>query len=662
MAAVCSARAPGVNPRCQSAMTIRGRDREFTQTRRDLTATRKCATLRVGKIASEGTEDTMAENPKRVDLRVGNFACSIQGFKNPVKPLGEVLSTLQSALAETPELAGAGIAIDAGEIEALAGKIAAGNGVAADDVEVTTGLIIVCRTAEGADGITGETANESADESADESPDESTGVPLDAEAAEPAPEENAERATGSLGILDIGDTAVDAALDAASEALEGIDSDAGEPDAGDEKVVTFPQASDPHSVNTPSSARDEAHIHDNAESAALRSGDPYVRELVERVERINAGAGQADARSSNGDDFAELRQHAGPDAAREDAEQAAVPAPVMPALESIFAAPEATEESEVAEVAEENIFAAPEAAVETAVAETPDDQVVALAEDQDADAGTAGGPAIDESSDDDTPDEAAPEMPEPAVENEDRPDADINIFTAPDATPETAPETAPETTPDEQETAPEPDKPDTNIFATPDGQDSEPEAGAPGDDDLKARFDSLVERYRGMEYDLDPAPDSATPESIEPPGTGTAYAMESDAGTGIDTGIEHGTGNDDSPSGETVAGETVTAPAEGRAPDDASLARLVQASGAESSAELLACAAAWLHLVGGRKSFARREVIEVFDRIEGEHDRSPEARIRAFGSLVRSGNIVKVGDGEFALGDDLSQTLASVIA
>jgi hypothetical protein len=80
-----------------------------------------------------------------------------------------------------------------------------------------------------------------------------------------------------------------------------------------------------------------------------------------------------------------------------------------------------------------------------------------------------------------------------------------------------------------------------------------------------------------------------------------------------------------------------------------SAAALAARAGATDVADLLAVSAAWLTLAGGRPRFSRREVMEVFEMLPGEHPRTLEARIKGFGKLVRSGTLMLVEDGAFAM-------------
>ncbi len=92
----------------------------------------------------------MSDATKRLDLQFGSFACSVQGFDDPVQPVQQVLQALQNLLEETPELADAGISFDAEAIERLIGEVARRADVAEENVEIVPGLIIVHRRGDDA--------------------------------------------------------------------------------------------------------------------------------------------------------------------------------------------------------------------------------------------------------------------------------------------------------------------------------------------------------------------------------------------------------------------------------------------------------------------------------------------------------------------------------
>jgi hypothetical protein len=96
----------------------------------------------------------MSGTTKRLDLQFGVFACSVQGFDDPVQPVRQVLQALQSLLEETPEIADAGISFDAEAIERLVGEVARRADIDEENVEIVPGLIIVHRG--GGNAATGE--------------------------------------------------------------------------------------------------------------------------------------------------------------------------------------------------------------------------------------------------------------------------------------------------------------------------------------------------------------------------------------------------------------------------------------------------------------------------------------------------------------------------
>ena len=60
-------------------------------------------------------------------------------------------------------------------------------------------------------------------------------------------------------------------------------------------------------------------------------------------------------------------------------------------------------------------------------------------------------------------------------------------------------------------------------------------------------------------------------------------------------------------------------------------------------------AAAWMVLIQGQTTFKRRDVVEVFETIPGEHSKTLEARIKGFGKAVRNGQMIMVEEGVYGL-------------
>ena len=80
-------------------------------------------------------------------------------------------------------------------------------------------------------------------------------------------------------------------------------------------------------------------------------------------------------------------------------------------------------------------------------------------------------------------------------------------------------------------------------------------------------------------------------------------------------------------------------------------AELAQLVGAMTLGDLLMASAAWLRTSQGKAEFSRQDVMEVFSTIPGDHVDSLEARIKGFGKLLRSGSLVPASDGMFTLGE-----------
>ena len=78
-------------------------------------------------------------------------------------------------------------------------------------------------------------------------------------------------------------------------------------------------------------------------------------------------------------------------------------------------------------------------------------------------------------------------------------------------------------------------------------------------------------------------------------------------------------------------------------------AGLAQRAGAESVPDLMVASAAWMVLIQGQTQFTRREVLGVFDTIPGDHEKTPEARIKGFGKAVRNGHLVAVSEGVYGI-------------
>jgi len=78
-------------------------------------------------------------------------------------------------------------------------------------------------------------------------------------------------------------------------------------------------------------------------------------------------------------------------------------------------------------------------------------------------------------------------------------------------------------------------------------------------------------------------------------------------------------------------------------------AGLAERAGAQAVPDLMVAAAAWMVLIKGQTQFTRREVLDVFDTIPGEHEKTPESRIKGFGKAVRNGHLVMIEEGVFGI-------------
>lgn len=114
--------------------------------------------------------------------------------------------------------------------------------------------------------------------------------------------------------------------------------------------------------------------------------------------------------------------------------------------------------------------------------------------------------------------------------------------------------------------------------------------------------------------------------------------------------MEANPGYADDPADQDGSGDA--APVSDEASSEYTVAGLVQAAGATTIPDMMICAAAWMVLLQGKVSFTRREVLDVFDQIPGDHEKTLEARIKGFGKATRNGQLVAVEDGTFGLSQE----------
>jgi hypothetical protein len=99
-------------------------------------------------------------------------------------------------------------------------------------------------------------------------------------------------------------------------------------------------------------------------------------------------------------------------------------------------------------------------------------------------------------------------------------------------------------------------------------------------------------------------------------------------------------------------GDADSEPAPDNVGTEYTVAGLVQAASATTVPDMMICAAAWMVLLQGKVSFTRREVLDVFDKIPGDHEKTLEAQIKGFGKATRNGQLIAVEDGLFGLSQE----------
>ena len=119
-------------------------------------------------------------------------------------------------------------------------------------------------------------------------------------------------------------------------------------------------------------------------------------------------------------------------------------------------------------------------------------------------------------------------------------------------------------------------------------------------------------------------------------------------GSGFDALLKKVHGSDDDGDGAADDKDT-SAENSGPAYTDITATDLAARNGGDQVSDLLAASAAWLTLVEDKEHFTRREVMQVFDTLPGDHPRTLEARIKGYGKLVRSDVLILIDDGIFAL-------------
>jgi hypothetical protein len=103
------------------------------------------------------------------------------------------------------------------------------------------------------------------------------------------------------------------------------------------------------------------------------------------------------------------------------------------------------------------------------------------------------------------------------------------------------------------------------------------------------------------------------------------------------------------PAPEEPEPEPQSAAPEAPAEEPYTAEKLAKAAHAKTVEDLIVCSAAWMVLMKGQTKFARRDVLEVFDKLPGDHPTTLEAKIKGFGKAVRNGHLIPISDGVFGI-------------
>ena len=83
--------------------------------------------------------------------------------------------------------------------------------------------------------------------------------------------------------------------------------------------------------------------------------------------------------------------------------------------------------------------------------------------------------------------------------------------------------------------------------------------------------------------------------------------------------------------------------------DPGSPAGFARAVGAASLPEMMAAAAGYMMMIEDRDRVTRPDIMSMVQAVAGDTPLSAEAKVKAFGKLVRSGQIVRADGGQFFL-------------
>ena len=642
----------------------------------------------------------MAEDGKRVEVRMGTFACTIEGYDDPISKLKEVMGLVQQMISETPALVDVSADVDNAEVqEALDAQSEPVRMRKADrnDEEIETIPDDPVPDSE-TDGDFTLAAAAATDVVTD-------GTDLDAEAVGVVEED---LGTGDVAIATEGARADDDPTVAAKNDRDAVNIFA-EPDEND----TVPEADRHYAEVTESKGLDRpTDVPDDRfpeTSAAFSGTEGTGNETADDARPEDTGTGR---RLYGLGRFAAAltgrRRGEAEDAETEPAPNADTPKSEDTAADNGASAPDPVAAPDRVQPAEEetfNIFAdapTPDSANQEPPASPtgdpasyktgdgpgsaflePLDDYSTPAESQPLETAVD---AFDRFENGDTADRTHPSAHDPAEDGELDNAADAAAFALPDDKTEveaeeraaggfrslfsprsrgpldagsderyttifdSAEETATGSTPSDEadvaETA-EKDSPLRNIFADPEDE-REPETD---------RFPPAPESGAGVDPFAPPVTeDDETPRvsAIPMNSAGTATRDVPAAETGDDRfgallDRLHAGVDDNSVPRMGAPGEEGEETAAAPEAAGVTAADLAEISGAETVADMLSASAAWLTLTEGKLRFSRRDVMDVFEGIPGEHPKTLEARIKGYGKLVRSGTLVLIGDGQFAL-------------
>ena len=607
----------------------------------------------------------MAEQGKKVEVRFGAFTCSIEGYDNPVEQMREILGMMQRMITETPALAETDPDFDASQIE---NAISDREDTAA--TQPAPGVVVIRNSSEDAAGDGASTPTDAEVEVTQEPVEENSESVTEAASETFARKESTvdlkETATDEPGLSTPGQATSESVavvdeppFEERSEAAEDPISSpthrpsfarAGEDPMDEVSGDTDATAKTPEDPPLPREAASEG-------TETLRDEDPFTH-LSQAREPAATGRDWLDRAVDIRRTEDEATAHA------EDAEAA----PVDVAAASDGAAP-----GEAAERAgDEATRSEAETATETSERRWDRDQPLAAAE------------ALRR---DEAPHERYATVPEPEPEPE--PETTVaNIFAAPKRIASAAStafnlfaspnaNTTETTQTRQSEPVSEVRGTQTAVRTSASGADNEASGfGAPymargaaseaepSEDVIAephaeevqlenepARSDQPIMNVRSIFAAPSPAPEGTEArQDVEPAPQATVSAeapaerpakgrfrsllsrLHGDAMVGAPT---ENSGNESS---DTAQALPQIEPAD-----------LAERSNASSVADQLSAAAAWLTLAKGKSRMTRREVMEVLEKIPAEHPRALADRIKGFGKLVRSGSLILIDDGVFAM-------------